>query len=245
MPENFEKIRKLGLKITLATNNSTGSVQERLKKLAGFGVNTQNIDMLTSSIATAALLKDDFPQGGDIYVVGMAGILSELKKAGFRVFSEKDVPKNPVAVVVGMDWHINYEKIANASILIQGGATFYGTNPDKTYPHLRGLMPGAGTILSAIETASMGVKPIIAGKPSPYLFKLAMQKMNVKAEETLMVGDRLETDILGGQNAGCQTALVLSGVTDRACAEAWLPKVDFIAENLGELLETVRTPNKG
>ena len=135
-----------------------------------------------------------------------------------------------------MDWGINYEKIANASILIQNGAPFYATNPDKTYPHPRGLMPGAGTILAAIETASLGVKPTVAGKPSPFLFQLAMQKMGVKPEETLMVGDRLETDMLGGQNAGCKTACVLSGVTARTQAESWVPKVDFIVESLGALL---------
>ncbi|RLD03174.1 MAG: haloacid dehalogenase [Chloroflexi bacterium] len=235
LPANFEKIRALGLKVTLATNNSTRTSEERLEKLASFGVNTEGINILTSSIATAALLQEKFPQGGDLYVVGMEGIIGEVEKRGFRVFTEKNVPENPLAVVVGMDWALNYEKIANASILIQKGAPFYATNPDKTFPTPEGLMPGAGTLLAAIETAS-GVAPIMAGKPSPYLFELAMQKMGVSPAETLMVGDRLETDILGGQNAGCKTACVLSGVTARARAEAWLPKVDFIAADLAALL---------
>ena len=235
LPAIFNKIAELGLKVTLATNNSTRRKEERLSKLAGFGVNVDTIEALTSAIATAALLKKNFPQGGNLYIIGMEGILGEVEKAGFRAFTEGDIPENPVAVVVGMDWHINYEKIANASILIQKGAPFYATNPDKTFPTPKGLMPGAGTMLAAVETAS-GVTPIMAGKPSLYLFQLAMQKMGVLPEETLMVGDRLETDILGGQNAGCKTALVLSGVTGRARAEAWVPKVDFITENLGTLL---------
>ena len=235
LPAIFNKIAERGLKVTLATNNSTRTEEERLSKLANFGVNTENIAILTSSIATAALLKKNFPQSGDFYVVGMEGLLGALEKAGFHTFTEGQIPENPLAVVVGMDWELNYEKIANASILIQKGAPFYATNPDKTFPTPAGLMPGAGTLLAAIETAS-GVTPIVAGKPNAYLFQLAMQKMDVLPSETLMVGDRLETDILGGQNAGCKTALVLSGVTERARAEAWVPKVDFIAEELGELV---------
>lgn len=235
LPTNFEKIRALGLKVTIATNNSTRTSEERLEKLAGFGVNTEGVSVLTSAIATAALLQEKFPQGGDLYVVGMEGIIGEVEERGFRVFTEKNIPENPLAVVVGMDWELNYEKIANASILIQKGVPFYATNPDKTFPTPEGLMPGAGTLLAAIETAS-GVAPIVAGKPSSYLFELAMQKMDVSPAETLMVGDRLETDVLGGQNAGCKTACVLSGVTQRAQAEAWLPKVDFIAADLAALL---------
>ncbi|MBT3321363.1 MAG: HAD-IIA family hydrolase [Anaerolineae bacterium] len=235
LPAIFKKIEEHGLKVTLATNNSTQPKEERLSKLESFGVNIEKVGALTSSIATAALLIDKFPEGGELYVVGMEGILDELKLVGFRTFTESNIPEKPLAVVVGMDWGLNYEKIANASMLIQGGAPFYATNPDKTFPTPAGLMPGAGTLLAAVETAS-GVSPIVAGKPNAYLFELAMKKMGTSPDETLMVGDRLETDILGGQNAGCKTALVLSGVTERARAEAWLPKVDFIAENLGSLL---------
>ena len=235
LPANFRRIRELGLKVTLATNNSTRTAKERLEKLAGFGVDIEGINVLTSSIATATLLKEKFPQGGELYVVGMEGIIGELEKVGFRTFSENNLPQNPLAVVVGMDWELNYEKIANASILIQKGAPFYATNPDKTFPTPRGLMPGAGTLLAAVETAS-GTAPIIAGKPSPFLLKLAMRKMNVSPAETIMVGDRLETDILAAQNAGCRAALVLSGVTSRARAEAWSPRVDIIAEDLASLL---------
>ena len=235
LPAIFDAIAARGLKVTLATNNSTKSPEAHQEKLASFGVNLDVSQITTSSMALAALLKETFPDGGELYIIGMEGLFDALEAEGFRVFSGDNLPENPIAVVTGMDWEMDYQKIANASLLIQKGLPFYASNPDKTYPTPAGLMPGAGTLIAAVETAS-GVTPIVAGKPSAFLFQLAMQKMGVLPEETLMVGDRLETDILGGQNAGCKTALVLSGVTTKERGEAWMPKVDVIAKNLGELV---------
>ena len=234
LPAIFDSIKARGLKVILATNNSTKIPEAHLVKLAGFGVKLDLSQVTTSSMAAAALLKEKFPQGGELYVVGMEGVFHAVGAAGFRVFHDDALPEKPVAVLAGMDWAMDYQKIANASILIQKGAPFYATNPDKTFPTPEGLMPGAGTLLAAIETAS-GVAPIMAGKPEPFLFQLAMQRMGVSAEETLVVGDRLETDILGGQNAGCKTALVLSGVTTKERGEAWMPKVDIIVDRLDSL----------
>jgi 4-nitrophenyl phosphatase len=235
LPAIFDTITKRGLKVILATNNSTRSPEAHLEKLSKFDVKLDVSQITTSSMALAALLKEAFPKGGDLYIIGMEGLFRAVEAEGFRAFSGDELPEKPVAVLAGMDWKMDYQKIANASLFIQKGAPFYATNPDKTYPTPEGLMPGAGTLLAAVETAS-GVAPIVAGKPEAYLFQLAMQRMGVSPEETLVVGDRLETDILGGQNAGCKTALVLSGVTTRERGEAWMPKVDFIAGNLGEFL---------
>lgn len=236
LPTIFDAIAARGLKVTLATNNSTRSPEAHLEKLAGFGVELDLSQIVTSSMAAAALLKERFPKGGNLYVVGMEGIIKAVEAQGFQAFTEGNIPDNPLAVVAGMDWELNYQKIAEAALLIQKGVPFYATNPDKTFPTPRGLMPGIGTLLSAISTASLDVEPIIAGKPEAYPFQLAMQRMGVSPSETLVVGDRLETDILGGQNAGCKTALVLSGVTTKERGEAWVPKMNFIAENLGELI---------
>ncbi len=238
LPTIFETIAARGLKVILATNNSTRTAEKHLEKINSFGVNLSVEQILSSSMAAAVLLKEDFPDGGDLYVIGHEGITNAVETLGFRVFQEAEMPENPVAVVSGIDWEITYEKIANAATLIRKGAPFYGTNPDKTYPTPNGLMPGAGTILAAIETAS-GVSPIVAGKPEPYLFQLAMRRMGVLPGETLMVGDRLETDILGGQRAGCYTAQVLSGVSTRAEGEAMTPKPNIIAKNLEEVLEMI------
>lgn len=238
LPAIFAQITQQGLKVTLATNNSSRTLPQHLEKIAHFGVKLNKGQILSSAIAVAARLQDDFPNGGAVYIIGHDGIMDALAQKDFRVYQEDEMPENPVAVVAGIDWEINYKKLANATTLIRKGATFYGTNPDKTFPTPQGLMPGAGTILAALETAS-GVSPIVAGKPEPYLFQVAMRQMDVMPEETLVVGDRLETDILGAQNAGCQTALVLSGVTTRAAAEKWQPTPTYIAKNLTALLKKI------
>jgi 4-nitrophenyl phosphatase len=239
LPAIFDAIAQRDLKVTLATNNSTRTPDAHLDKLASFGVKLDITQITTSSMALAALIKETFPKGGELYIIGMDGLFEAVEAEGFRAFSGDELPENPVAVVAGMDWEMDYQKIANASLFIQKGVPFYATNPDKTYPAPEGLMPGAGTLLAAIETASGGT-PIVAGKPGPYLFQLAMQKMGISPAETLMVGDRLETDVLGGQNARCKTALVLSGVTTRERGEAWHPKMDILAENLTEVLKVIK-----
>ncbi len=238
LPAIFAEIKARQLKVTLATNNSTRTAEQHLEKVKGFGVALDVTQILSSSMATAAQLKEDFPNGGDVYVIGHEGITTALEHEGFRVFQEDAMPANPVAVVSGIDWEIDYKKIANAATLVRNGAPFYGTNPDKTFPTPNGLMPGAGTILAAIDTAS-GVAPIISGKPEPYLLQLAMRRMGVLPNETLMVGDRLETDVLGGQNAGCFTAQVLTGVSTRAEGEAIEKRPDIIADDLRAVLDLV------
>jgi 4-nitrophenyl phosphatase len=144
--------------------------------------------------------------------------------------------KNPVAVVGGLDMAVTYDRIKTASLFIQAGVPFYFTNPDVTYPSPQGLLPGAGTFLATLETAS-GVKAKIAGKPQPYIFEAGLQRLGINACETLVIGDRLETDILGGSRAGCKTALVLSGVTTRKDLENWQPSPDVVLENIVNLFE--------
>ena len=118
-------------------------------------------------------------------------------------------------------------EIETGHTFIRSGVPFYATNPDRTFPTPEGFIPGAGAILAALEAAT-DVEPIIAGKPSPTLYEFALEKLGTQPEETLAVGDRLETDILGGQRAGLRTALVLSGVTTREEGLAWTPKIDLI-----------------
>ena len=139
------------------------------------------------------------------------------------------------AVVVGIDVQINFDKMREATLLVRKGVPFIGTNPDKTFPTPRGEIPGAGAWLSVITTAT-GIQPIFAGKPAPYLIDLARERLETSREETLVVGDRLETDIAGGHAAGCPCALLLSGVSTREQASAWNPPVDIIASDLDELV---------
>jgi 4-nitrophenyl phosphatase len=139
-------------------------------------------------------------------------------------------------VVMGIDHDITFDKMLEATLLIRRGIPFYGTNPDKTFPTPRGQIPGAGAWTSVVTTAT-GVEPIYAGKPYPFMMELSLEILGTKKEETLVVGDRLETDIAAGQAIGCPTAVVLSGVSTREQAEAWEPKVDIIANDLASLID--------
>ena len=125
--------------------------------------------------------------------------------------------------------------MAEAALLVRNGVPYYTTNTDKTFPTPRGEIPGSGAWLSVITTAT-GVEPISAGKPFPYLMELSLERLGTRKEETLVVGDRLETDIAAGQAVGCPTALVLSGVSTREQAEAWGKRIDVIAEDLARLV---------
>jgi 4-nitrophenyl phosphatase len=139
-------------------------------------------------------------------------------------------------VVAGMDRKLTYDKLRRATLLIRAGAPFIGTNPDKTFPVPEGLIPGAGSILAALETAT-GVTPLIMGKPSPAMYEVALMRLGTSPAETLVIGDRLETDIEGAQKIGCRTGLVLSGVTTAVQARLWKPQPDIIAENLESIVK--------
>ncbi len=166
---------------------------------------------------------------GAVFIVGENGIQRALEERGFTPIIDPDDETTPVAVVGSIDRSISYQKLRRATLHIRAGAPFYGTNPDKTFPTPQGLVPGAGSILAAIEAAT-DVKPIIIGKPQPAMMHMALERLGTTPEETLVVGDRLETDIAAGQAAGCKTALVLSGVSTRQQAKDWQPAPDFIVD---------------
>jgi 4-nitrophenyl phosphatase len=231
LPVIFKEIRNLGLRVILATNNATKSPKQFLEKLAGFGVTLEAWQIINSAIATAAYLKKMFPQGGHVFVVGNDGLILALQEQGFQL-NEKDA----IAVIAALDRELTYEKLKIATLLIRSGVPFIGTNPDRSFPIPGGEAPGAGAILAAIEAAT-DVKPTIIGKPRPDMYQAAIERLGTSAEETLVVGDRLETDIAGAQNGGFPNALVLSGVTTLDQAKAWRPAPDLITDDLESLLE--------
>lgn len=231
LPAFFERLRQKGLSVVLATNNATRDVDTVLASLHQFGATSvQPWQVVTSGMAVTHILKRRFPQGGPVYVVGEVGLVNALRAGGFYP-AEKDV----LAVIAGLDRTLTYDKLKRATLLIRAGAPFYGTNPDLTFPTQEGLIPGAGAVLAAIETAA-GVQPILAGKPQPGMFELSLERLGTRSEETLVVGDRLDTDILGGQRAGCRTALVLTGVSTPEQAAAWQPQPDLVAPSVAELV---------
>ena len=228
----FKRIADLGLKVVLATNNGTKNVTEYQEKLDGFGVTLKEWQIINSAMACGSYLQEHFPQGGKLYVVGSPSLKDTLRNYGFEIV-EEGVPV--LAVVAGLDRQINYTKLRNATLQIYKGAVFIGTNPDRTFPTPEGLVPGAGSILAAIEAATY-TPPIIVGKPSPLLYNLALERLGVNPQQIIAIGDRYDTDIAGGIRAGIKTALLLSGVEDASRSSEWIPAPDIIAQDLTELL---------
>ena len=231
LPRIFEKINALGLDYVLATNNATRTPQQYVEKLAGFGTPIPVEKIINSSMAVTYLLSKKFPHGGPVYIVGEVGLVEALRSAGFYQ-AELDC----LAVIASMDRDITFEKLKRATLLVRSGVPFYATNPDRTYPTPAGMIPGAGALIGALEIAT-DVTPVIAGKPNPTLYEFALERLGTTPRETLVVGDRLETDILGGQKLGCPTALVLSGIATRAEAETHEPPVDLIFPDLENLVD--------
>lgn len=218
---------------TLVTNNATRTPEEYVAVLKEMGIEVSPRRILTSALATADYLGNLLPQGARLYFIGEEGLYSALAARGFE-FGERGVE----AVVVGMDRELTYEKLKTAAIAICQGARFVGTNPDKSFPAEEAIVPGAGAILAAIEAAT-GVQPTVIGKPEPILFHMALQRMGATEEETAVIGDRLETDILGGQRCGLTTILVLTGISQKQDLEASDIKPDYVFQDLLHLDEVL------
>ena len=234
----FNRIRERGIKFVFATNNGTRTSEQYVARLKGFGVEVEPWQVITSAQAAAHGLAQKFPHGTKVFMIGEEGVRLALEEKGFEILSVENAP-DAQAVVMGIDRQINFQKMAEATLLVRRGIPFYVTNPDKTFPTPRGEIPGAGAWYSIIVTAS-NVEPIIAGKPFPFLMELSLEKLGTKKEETLVVGDRLETDIAAGQGVGCPTALVLSGVSTREQADEWSPQITFVADDLSSLIDMIR-----
>ncbi len=227
----FDLLKRLGLPFAAATNNSAKSPADYVVKLARMGIGGITEDqILTSGRVTISYLSNHYPAGTPIYVVGGDGLKQMVARAGF------DLSESARVVVVGIDFDVTYNKLKRATLLIRGGADFIGTNGDKTFPMPDGLVPGAGSIIAAIKAAS-GREPIMMGKPNRPMFDAALQLLGTPADSTLMIGDRLDTDIDGAQLAGLRTALVLTGVTTRADLDTSLIQPDAVFEGLPALLE--------
>ena len=230
----FKRIHARGLKFVFATNNSTKTSEQYVERLRQFGVDVEPWQVVTSSHAAAHAMSQKFPPGSKVFMIGEDGLRIPLDEKGFEILSLEDASQAQ-AVVMGMDRGISFEKMVEATLLVRNGISFYGTNTDKTFPTPRGQIPGAGAWMSVITTAT-NVEPIVAGKPFPFLMELSMQKLGTQPQETLVIGDRLETDIAAGQAVACPTALVLSGVSTREQAENWKPQIDIVAEDLATLI---------
>lgn len=235
MAEFFALLFARELGFVLATNNSSRTQGDYVEKLASMGVSgVEPRHIVTSGTATVSFLKTQFAAGARIHVVGGAGLKQMLREAGYKL-----VDAGAEAVICGIDFDLTYEKARKATLLIRAGARFIGTNPDPSFPAPEGLVPGAGSIIALIEAAS-GQSATIIGKPERGMFDAALRQLGARPEETLMIGDRIGTDIAGAQALGIKTALVMTGVETAESLRESEVQPDMVFAGLPELIEALQ-----
>lgn len=228
----FRFLRAAEIPFILATNNASKTPETYVARLASHGVAIDRAEVLTSSLAAADYVRRRHAPGTRVFVVGGEGLRLAMRDAGFDLVERTSGPAS--VVVAGIDFELTYDKLADAATHILRGAEFVGTNPDPTYPSENGLLPGAGTILAAIELCT-GTRPTIIGKPEPLMFAMAAARLDRAAERIVMIGDRLDTDILGGQRAGMRTVHLATGVDDAAALARSSLRPDWAFPGLPEL----------
>ena len=250
-PEAITQLKAAGKTCLYCTNNASKKPSDYVEKLAAMGVEAHEDEIMTSAVATAIYLSSQLTGQFSAYVVGEDGLVSALQKMGARVVTMSGlsdvgdfVVENtafPVdCVIVGIDRHFSYEKICLAQNFILNGARFIATNRDATFPVAEGVVPGAGAMVSAIETAC-GTSPLTVGKPQALMPILLMQKFNLDKATTVFVGDRLETDMVAAHRAEIKAICVESGVATRQQAERakGQQKPDAIYRDVAEMCAAV------
>ena len=212
------------------TNNSQRSRRELQQKIHRLGITVDPVFFYTTALATASFLASQHP-GGTAYVIGDAGLTNALYGAGFSI---NDV--DPDYVVVGETRSYSFEKIQQAINLVLKGAKLIGTNPDLVCPTDAGPIPGCGSLITPIEYAT-GRKAYFMGKPNPLMIRHALRCLNCSRDETVFIGDQMETDIIAGIHAEVDTVLVLSGVTERDDLVKYAYRPTFVIKGVGEILK--------
>lgn len=228
--ELLQQWRDAGTPFLVLTNNSIFTRRDLAARLAHSGIEVPEEFIWTSAIATGEFLKSQMP-GGSAFVIGEAGLTTALHEAGF-IMTETD----PDYVVVGETRNYSFEAITKAVRLINDGARFISTNPDATGPSADGILPATGAINALIEKVT-GRKPYIVGKPNPMMFRSAMNRIGAHSENTGMIGDRMDTDIVAGIEAGLHTVLVLTGISDAREIARYPFRPDEVLSGVHELLD--------
>src|SRR6201985_2165601 len=201
-----ERLRQLGRRFLVLTNNSIYTRRDLAARLRTSGLDVPEDAIWTSALATARFLDDQRP-AGSAFVIGEAGLTTALYQAGYTLTDHA-----PDYVVLGETRTYSFERITQAIRLIEAGARFIATNPDETGPRAEGALAAAGSV-AALITASTGRQPYYVGKPNPLMMRSALNAIDAHSETAVMIGDRMDTDIVSGLEAGMETILVLSGLT--------------------------------
>lgn len=234
--EFFSTLRELGIGHVMATNNASKTAEQYRSKFARFGLDIALEQILTSAETTASYLNGSYPEGTSAYVVGDDGLRQAMENKGFQLISPAQAAAGAEAplVVVGFFQGVSYVDLAMGALLVHKGARFIGTNPDPSFPSELGPLPGAGALQAVISTAT-GIQPEVIGKPKPIIFQEALRRLGGTPANTAMVGDRLSTDIAGGNNVGMQTILLLSGISTQADINKSGIEPTWVFENISAL----------
>lgn len=238
----FDVLKAQHINFMLATNNASRTPDQYVQKLAKFNVTAETHQIMTSSLATAEHLAQHYnPSQTTAYVIGQDGIRHALQEQGFTLHQREQLDPTANLVVVGLDVEVTYRQLAAATIHIRRGAHFIGCNPDLTFPSEHGQLPGNGSILALLQTAT-NQDPTIIGKPQPAMFQTCLRRLGNTAtrQNTAMVGDRLNTDILGAKNTGLMSILLLSGVTQASQLTPENPiQPDLVFDDIAALAEAL------
>ncbi|KGE71739.1 HAD-IIA family hydrolase [Spirochaeta lutea] len=227
--EFVQRLLTSGIPFLFLTNLSEQTPLDLVRKLERRGIHgLEEHHFITAGMATAMFLKQQRP-GATVFAIGGGGLMNELYNAGFSISEH-----NPEYVVVGKTESFNFEQMKKAVQFISRGAKFIGTNPDVIDPTDDGIEPACGALLAGIESAT-GRRPYIVGKPNSLMMTLATKKLGVHPDDTVMIGDRMDTDIVGGMEAGMRTCLVLSGVTRREDISAYPYRPDYIMDSVADI----------
>ena len=225
----ISRLRELDMPFLVLTNNSIYTRRDLAARLRASGLDVPEAAIWTSALATARFLDDQRP-GGSAFVIGEAGLTTSLHTAGYTL-----TERNPDYVVLGETRTYSFERITRAIRLIDGGARFIATNPDPTGPTMDGPLPATGSVAALISKAT-GVEPYFIGKPNPLMMRSALNAIDAHSETTAMIGDRMDTDVVSGLEAGLETVLVLTGVTTNAEAERFPYRASRIVDSIADLI---------
>jgi NagD protein len=226
------RLRESQTPFLVLTNNSIYTRRDLAARLRRTGLEVPEEAIWTSALATAAFLEDQRPLGS-AFVIGESGLTTALHEAGYTL-TERD----PDYVVLGETRTYSFERITRAIRLIDGGARLIATNPDATGPSPDGPLPATGSVAALVSRAT-GVAPYFVGKPNPLMMRSALNEIGAHSETTAMIGDRMDTDVVAGLEAGMETILVLTGVTSRADAERHPYRAARVIESVAELVDEV------
>jgi NagD protein len=230
--EFLARLRERGTPFLVLTNNSIYTRRDLAARLAASGVEVPEEAIWTSALATARFLEDQRPEGS-AFVIGEAGLTTALHSSGYTL-----TERSPDYVVLGETRTYSFERITRAIRLIADGARFIATNPDPTGPSTAGPVPATGSVAALISRAT-GVDPYFVGKPNPLMMRSALNAIDAHSETAAMVGDRMDTDVVSGLEAGMETILVLTGVTTREDAERYPYRASRIVDSVADLLDTL------